>query len=130
MKRHVLSQRQRSTVEGEAIGAESRGWSLMTGQMSMVNDSALIVLTDALVEHGLADLRQQLRRLALSGARVIVVDVASMGELSSEMVAILLGIHRICRARGGGLVLRNPSRRTSELLQRTGLSRVLLRESA
>jgi anti-sigma B factor antagonist len=60
---------------------------------------------------------------------VIIVDVASIGELSSGTVAALLSAHRICRARGGGLVLRNPSRRTSELLRRTGLSRVLLRDN-
>jgi anti-anti-sigma factor len=94
----------------------------------MVNDSVTVVLTDVLVQDGLADLRRRLRTAVLSGARVIVVDVASIGELSSGTVAVLLGAHRICRARGGGLVLRNPSRRTGELLQRTGLSRVLLRD--
>lgn len=96
----------------------------------MVNDRATVVLTDALVRDGLADLRWRLRSLVLSGARVIVVDVAQIGELSSSVVTVLLGAHRICRARGGGLVLRNPSRRTAELLHRTGLSRVLLRETA
>jgi anti-sigma B factor antagonist len=102
----------------------------MPGQMSRINDRAVIVLADALMEDGLADLRERLRVVVLAGARVIVVDVASMGELSSGMVAVLLSAHRICRARGGGLMLRNPSRRTFELLQRTGLARVLLRESA
>jgi anti-sigma B factor antagonist len=101
----------------------------MPGLM-MVNDTVTIVLTDALVRDGLADLRRQMRTVVLSGARVIVVDVAAMGEVSSGVVAVLLSAHRICRARGGGLVLRNPSRRTAELLQRTGLSRVLLHASA
>jgi anti-sigma B factor antagonist len=102
----------------------------MPGQTSRTNGNATIVLTEALVEDGLADSREQLRAVVLSGARVIVVDVASMRELSSGTVAVLLGAHRICRARGGGLVLRNPSRRTCELLQRTGLARVLLGEPA
>jgi anti-sigma B factor antagonist len=102
----------------------------MPRQATMVNERVTIEFTDALVRHGLADLRHEVRTLVLSGARVIVVDVAAMGELSSEAVAVLLGAHRICRTRGGGLVLRNPSRRTSELLRRTGLSRVLLQEVA
>jgi anti-sigma B factor antagonist len=95
----------------------------------MAGDTETVELTEALVENGMADLRGELRELVLSGARVIVVDVAQMGELSSGVVTVLLGTHRICRARGGGLMLRNPTRRTAELLQRTGLSRVLLRES-
>jgi anti-anti-sigma factor len=94
----------------------------------MVNDSVTVVLTDVLVQDGLADLRRRLRTAVLSGVRVIIVDVGSIGELSSGTVAVLLGAHRICRARGGGLVLRNPSRRTGELLHRTGLSRVLVRD--
>jgi anti-sigma B factor antagonist len=93
-----------------------------------VNDSVVIDVTEDLVRDGLADLRSQLRVIALRGTRVIVVDVADMGELSSELVAVLLTAHRICRARGGGLVLRNPSRRTHDLLRRTGLSRVLLND--
>jgi anti-sigma B factor antagonist len=96
----------------------------------MVDDRVVVVLTDASLQDGLADLRWQLRSQVLTGARVIVVDIADLGELSSGVVSVLLGMHRICRARGGGLVLRNPTRRTSELLSRTGLSRVLLAESA
>ena len=94
----------------------------------MANERATIVLTGALVQDGLADLRWQLRDLVLAGVRVIVVDVSQVEALSSGMVTAMLGAHRICRARGGGLVLRNPNRCTAELLQRTGLSRVLLRD--
>jgi anti-sigma B factor antagonist len=99
------------------------------GRAAMVNDRVTVVLTESLLEDGLADLRWQLRSLVLSGAREIVVDVAGMGELSSGVVTVLLSTHRVCRARGGGLVLSNASRRTAELLQRTGLSRVLLRDT-
>jgi anti-anti-sigma regulatory factor len=102
----------------------------MVAQGAMANDTETVVLTEALVENGMADLRWELRALVLSGARVIVVDLAQTGELSSGLVTVLLGTHRICRARGGGLFLRNPDRRTAELLHRTGLSRVLLRDTA
>jgi anti-anti-sigma regulatory factor len=40
-------------------------------------------------------------------------------------VASLLWAHRICRARGGTVVLRGANRRTLDLLHRTGLERVL-----
>jgi anti-sigma B factor antagonist len=97
----------------------------MPGRTGIVNDSVELVLTDELVRHGLADLRGHLRDVVFSGARVVIVDLAEMTELSSEVVAVLLTAHRICRARGGGLLLRNPGRRTQDLLLRTGLSRVL-----
>lgn len=101
---------------------------MIPGRAAMVNDRVTVVLTEELLQDGLADLRWQLRSLVLSGAREIVVDVTEMGELSSGVVTVLLSTHRVCRVRGGGLVLRNVSRRTAELLHRTGLSRVLLRE--
>jgi anti-anti-sigma factor len=94
----------------------------------MVNDRVTVVLTEELLQDGLADLRWRLRNLVLSGAREIVVDVSEVNELSSGVVTVLLSTHRVCRARGGGLTIRNASRRTSDLLRRTGLSRVLLRE--
>ena len=40
-------------------------------------------------------------------------------------MASFLWAHRICRARGGTVVLRGANRRTLDLLRRTGLWRVL-----
>lgn len=95
------------------------------GRTVLVNDRVVVELTDAILQDGLADLRWQLRDLVLSGARVIVVDVGAVSELSSTTVAAMLSAHRSCRARGGGLIIRNPNRRTLDLLRRTGLWRVL-----
>lgn len=90
-----------------------------------VQDRAVVRLTDAIFRDGVAELRWRLRDQILSGVRVLVVDVSAVRQLSSTAVAALLGAHRSCRARGGGVIIRNPNRRTLDLLRRTGLWRVL-----
>lgn len=90
-----------------------------------VRDRAVVRLTDATFREGVAELRWRLRDHILSGVRVLVVDVSAVRQLSSTAVAALLGAHRSCRARGGGVIIRNPNRRTQDLLRRTGLWRVL-----
>ena len=58
-----------------------------------------------------------------------VVDLSRVQHLSSTAVASFLWAHRICRARGGTVVLRGANRRTLDLLRRTGLWRVLRLEA-
>jgi anti-anti-sigma factor len=84
----------------------------------------VIVVDDDSVE-SLIDLRCRLRDAVLSGERTIVVDVSELTRPTSTTVAALLGAHRLCRARGGRVLLRDPHRRTLELLRRTGLVHVL-----
>lgn len=86
---------------------------------------AIVELSDDALADGLAELRWELRSLILAGAKRIVIDVSRVSHLSSSAVAAMLGAHRSCRARGGGVVIRDPSRRTLDLLHRTGLWRVL-----
>jgi len=93
-------------------------------------DVGRLDLDDALLADGLADLRWLLRDELLAGARVLVVDVSAVRQLSSTAVASLLWAHRTCRARGGGVVLRGVNRRTDDMLHRTGLWRVLQVEQA
>ena len=93
--------------------------------LDQVRDRAVVRLTDATFRDGVAELRWRLRDQILSGVRVLVVDVSAVRQLSSTAVAALLGAHRSCRARGGGVIIRNPNRRTLDLLRRTGLWRVL-----
>lgn len=85
---------------------------------------ALVVLTEATVADGTAELRWELHDLLLSGVRNIVVDVSRIDELSSTILATLLSTHRACRARGGGVTIRQPNSRTLDLLHHTGLHRV------
>jgi len=96
----------------------------MAAPLGFVDDEKVVTLTDAMFSEGVAELRSQLRDHILAGVRVLIVDVSRVDRLSSSAVAALLGAHRMCRARGGHVVLRHPSHRTSELLRNTGLHRV------
>ena len=88
-------------------------------------DEVVVPLDDALLAAGLADARWLLHDALLAGARSIVVDLSRVRSLGSPALASFLWAHRICRARGGGLVLRGADRRTRDTLYRTGLWRVL-----
>jgi anti-sigma B factor antagonist len=90
-----------------------------------VEDERVVQLSEALVAEGLADARWLLHEALLSGARRIVVDLSRVSQLASPALASFLWAHRICRARGGAVVLRGADRRTEDMLRRTGLWRVL-----
>jgi anti-anti-sigma regulatory factor len=85
-------------------------------------------LDDMLLAGGLADVRWTLLGALHAGARSLAVDVSGVQRLPDAVVAVLLSAHRICRARGGAVVLRGVDPRTAALLQRTGLERVLAPE--
>jgi anti-anti-sigma factor len=90
-------------------------------EFAATGDEVTIHLDDALLADGLADVRWLLRDALLAGARRLVVDLSGVTSLSSSTVACFLWAHRICRARGGAVVLRGANRRTEDLLRRTGL---------
>jgi anti-anti-sigma factor len=106
-----------TTTAAVRAAAESR--------VDALGDEVTIHLDDALFADGLADVRWLLHDALLAGARWLVVDLTRVQHLSSTAVASLLWAHRICRARGGTVVLRGANRRTLDLLHRTGLERVL-----
>lgn len=85
---------------------------------------AVVYITEETFVEGLAGLRWQLRNVIQAGGRVIVADVGELRQLSSSAVAALLSTHRVCRTRGGGVVIRHPNRRILDLLKRTGLHHV------
>lgn len=99
-------------------------------RLDEADDEVTIVLSDDLLADGLADVRWLLHDALLAGARRLVIDLTRLQHLSSSAVASFLWAHRICRARGGTVVLRGPNRRTLDLLRRTGLWRVLALETA
>ena len=88
-------------------------------------EEVVVALDEALLASGLADARWLLHDALHGGARRIVVDLSRVEQLAGPALASFLRAHRICRARGGGVVLRGADRRTRETLQRTGLWRVL-----
>lgn len=88
-------------------------------------DEHVVTLSEALVADGLADVRWLLHDALRGGARRVVVDLSRVQHLASPALASFLWAHRICRARGGALVLRGADRRTEDMLRRTGLTHVL-----
>jgi anti-anti-sigma factor len=83
-----------------------------------------VVIRDDRATEGLPDLRRELHDLVLAGGSHIVADVSGVHRLSSTTLAALLYVHRRCRARGGGVVLRGCNDATLDLLHRNGLHRV------
>lgn len=82
--------------------------------------SPVLVLDPADLRGGLGVLRWRLGPL-LEGGTSVLVDVGGLSTLSSATVAALLRARRLCRARGGQLVLRNPRRAVTAVLRRSGL---------
>lgn len=101
-----------------------------SSRVDAAGDEVTIQLSDELLADGLADVRWLLHDALLAGARLLVVDLTRVQALSSTAVASFLWAHRICRARGGTVVLRGANRRTLDLLRRTGLWRVLRLETS
>lgn len=83
---------------------------------------AVVVLNHS---DGAVGLRFQLHDVVQAGARCIIVDASSLDALPSPAIAAMLTAHRACRRRGGHLLIRSPSRRALEQLDRTGLCHVL-----
>lgn len=95
----------------------------------MTNPEVVVELGDDNVTEALRELRWRLPLLLNRSPGTVVVDVSQMTQLSSATVAALLWVRRRCRLRGVTVVLRQPSRRSVEMLRRTGLQGALPIES-
>jgi len=84
----------------------------------------VVALDDECLLQGLAVLRWDLGRLLEGDPPVLVVDVRNVARLSSATVAVLLRARRLCRARGGVLVLYRPSRVVLSVLRQSGLGQL------
>ena len=97
---------------------------------SPLPQKAIVTLSDTDLGGGLTSPRWHLRGLVMDGACLVVIDVSEIGEMSSTLLAALLDTHRVCRRRGGGVVIRHASRKMADVLRRTGLDRVFDVEAA
>jgi anti-anti-sigma factor len=97
---------------------------------SPLPQKAIVTISDADLGSGLTALHWRLRGLVMEGACLVVIDVSDIGEMSSTLLAALLDTHRVCRRRGGGVVIRHASRKMTDVLRRTGLDRVFDVEAA
>jgi anti-anti-sigma factor len=91
---------------------------------------AIVTLSGSEPADEAATLRWQLRDLVTDGVCLVIVDVSEVDQISSTVLAALLDTHRVCRRRGGGVVIRHAGRRMSDVLRRTGLDRVFDVEAA
>lgn len=85
---------------------------------------AIVTLSDEPIAAGVSALRSELRSLVMDGACVVVIDVSDIGQIESTLLGALLDTHRICRRRGGGVVIRHADRKIADLLHRTGLDEI------
>lgn len=92
--------------------------------MTTLAGAVTVRVSDKQAGEHLPDLRWVLHDLVLTGVSRVIVDVSRVKRLSSATLAALLCVHRHCRARGGGIVIRGGNRATAELLYRNGLHRV------
>lgn len=83
--------------------------------------AVVVTVSDETLLETLADLRWRLSLWLESGPPVLVVDLSAVRKLSSATIAVLLWVKKRCRARGVQLVVRGPSRGSSDVLRRTGL---------
>lgn len=74
-------------------------------------------------------LRQVVRRLSLSHA-LVLLRLDQVVAFDAAGVALLLGLHRLARLNGAGLVLVRPPPRLMAALSRRGLHRVLVVDSS
>ena len=86
---------------------------------------AVVELQPEDLPHALIDLHRVVTHAVQRGASRVVVDVSRVECLTSTTITALLWARRRCQARGGAVVLRNPSARSMDLIMRTGLWDVL-----
>ena len=86
---------------------------------------AIVELQPEDLPHALLDLHRVVTHAVQRGASRVVVDVSRVECLTSTTITALLWARRRCQARGGAVVLRNPSARSMDLIMRTGLWDVL-----
>jgi anti-anti-sigma factor len=107
--------RRDATVRGPACTFSGVGSSL----------EVIVELRPEDLPHALLDLHRVVTQAVLRGACRVVVDTSQVDCLTSTTITALLWARRRCVARGGAVVVRNPSARSMDLIIRTGLWDVL-----
>lgn len=92
-------------------------------------DPAVVVLAGELDLADAPAVASQLHAAADQTGRVIV-DLHGVTFIDSTAIGALVGVQRALKERGGGLVLRRPSRAVARLLELTALDRLFEIEDA
>jgi anti-anti-sigma factor len=86
-----------------------------------VGRHVIVVLSSAGLAEALDDLERRLDVALDVGPRAIVIDMSAIEQVSSTTIAALLWARRRCSSRGVEILLRHPSRRCRDTLERMGL---------
>lgn len=87
---------------------------------------AIVIRPEGDIDYSSLDpLREALMDARMAGVREIVVDLAEVGFLDSQGLAVILYAHRRQRSSGGRLILRNLNDMARRLLHVTNLTTVL-----
>lgn len=113
-----------------SAGISLEGMPMTDTTQSPLPQKAIVMLSETDLDGGLTPLRWRLRELVMEGASLVIIDVSEINQISSTLLAALLDTHRVCRQRGGGVVIRHASRKVTDVLRRTGLDRVFEVEAA
>ncbi len=87
------------------------------------NDSEIEITVDGELDFTTNDQLTSAAKPFAGRAASVVLDLSRLVFCDSAGLAALVRIHKAART-GGGLVLRDPTRRIMQLLQMTGLDRV------
>lgn len=69
-------------------------------------------------------LRERLDEAIDAGRRALTLDLSEMDFIDSTGLGVLVGAQKRLRETGGAIVLRNPSRSTSKILEIAGLTQL------
>ncbi|WP_181410822.1 STAS domain-containing protein [Nocardioides humi] len=109
----------------DVANADGRPREPQVAGRTAVGRIAVVRLVDTGLVPVLEDIQRQLDAALREAPRVIAVDLSAVEDVSSTTIAALLWIRRRCTARGIELVLRRPTQRGIEALERLGLLGVL-----
>ena len=115
-----------TTSSGRKVGRPRRREETSRGPTwALAGDGASLEVVVELrpedLPHTMLDLHRVVTQAVLRGACRVIVDVSQVDCLTSTSITALLWARRRCVARGGAVVLRNPSARSMDLIIRTGL---------
>lgn len=100
---------------GETGGGYGSGSGIDSG------DEVVVALSSNGMPDAVDTLEDRLDVVLASGARALVLDMSAVETVSSTTVTVLLWAKRRCSARGVAVLLRQPSRRCLDTLERIGL---------
>jgi stage II sporulation protein AA (anti-sigma F factor antagonist) len=102
------------------------GAMILRVSVEVTGPHAIVIRPEGDIDYSSLDpLREALMDARMAGVREIVVDLADVGFLDSQGLAVILSAHRRQRAGGGRLILRNLNDTARRLLHVTNLTAVL-----